>query len=96
MTMNQLTEQEISHGFSPIPENGRHMTKEEFRDAVRAGFITEDAGNAFYATERAITTLPAPFANFAEADGEDKDRLFKMIPDLATHVVWFANGWLGL
>ena len=90
--MSQLTQQEIDAGFSPIPDNGRLMTKEQFRDAVRAGVITQDAGIAVYATESAMTGLEAPFGNFVEAKGEDKDRFFKMIPALATHVVWFTNG----
>jgi len=92
MTMGQLTEQEINDGFSPLPDLGRLMTKEEFRDAVRAGAITQDAGIAVYATTRAMSRLEAPFGNFVEAAGEDKDRLFKVIPELFTHVLWFTNG----
>jgi hypothetical protein len=87
-----LTQQEIDNGFSPIPDSGRLMTKEQFRDAVRAGVITEGPGIGYYATERAMTRMQAPLSNFAEADGEDKDRFFKVIPEIITHVVWFDNG----
>jgi hypothetical protein len=92
MTMSDLTQQEKEAGFSSIPDNGRLMTKEQFRDAVRAGVIKEGAGIGYYATERAMTGLQALFGNFIVADGEDPDRFFKRIPELVTHVVWFDNG----
>jgi hypothetical protein len=93
MTMSQLTQEEIEAGFFPIPDNGRLMTKEQFRDAVRLGVITKDAGGmGYYATASARTGMEVAFDNFLEADGEDKDRFFKMIPELATHVVWFEKG----
>jgi hypothetical protein len=92
MTMSELTQQEIADGFSPIPENGSPMTKESFRDAVRAGAITEGSGIGYYATATAMTKLQALLGNFAEAKGEDPDIFFKAIPEPFTHVVWFDNG----
>jgi hypothetical protein len=92
MTMSQLTQQEIDAGFIPLPETGRLMTKEQFRDSVRMDAIKEDAGIAFYATERGMSRMQALFGNFIVADGEDPDRFFKCIPEQVTHVVWFTNG----
>jgi hypothetical protein len=87
-----MTQQEIDAGFLPIPDNGRLMTKEQFRDAVRLGVITKDAGMGYYATATARTRMEVAFDNYLEAEGEDKDRFFKRIPELATHVVWFEKG----
>jgi hypothetical protein len=71
-TMNEVK-------WEPVPNHGILLTRQAWLDQLTAGWITENDGTGYFATETMMSNLEGAFGN--EFDW----------PEWATHVAWFAN-----
>jgi hypothetical protein len=64
-----------------IPDYGTLMTLDEFGDAIRHGYINNDDGSGFFATEK----------EYSEINVFSDIGLIVDPPSWATHVMWFEK-----
>lgn len=67
------------HNMRPLPKYGDHVTLEEFKKWCDKGYITDNDGIGYYATETEISGKPASPSLFQQGDIEEG----------FTHVCWF-------
>ena len=79
MTDDNDTPHEVP-SFDPI-EFGAHMTREDFRAAVKRGDFNEDDGFASLATDIQVSDIDI---------GTDEAHVYDW-PEWATHVVWYNS-----
>lgn len=63
----------------PDPEDGEHMTIQDFTQATKDNFFTEDDGTGYYATETQMTNKVIVI----------QDTITRKLDDRFSHVVWF-------
>jgi hypothetical protein len=67
--------------LSPLPNFGNHMTREEFDEYLREGWLTSSDGKGFLATKDSISPLRVPL------DLEE----YRSTNSGFTHVLWYDN-----
>lgn len=75
-------------GLTDLPANDGSwvlLTKDQFKDGVRAGIYDSNSGKGFYATDSLIAPLEASIPNFYT------DTRMASIPAFVTHIAWYPN-----